>query len=310
MSSNQEQNHNEKSLEADNIFLENFQLQTLSDDVKNFNNFEESETVNDLGIKRNDYYASNTNDKNNIIDTVSNNNNLKLVPITITTSHDRTSSEIKLNNNSTIQNETDKINHRSFHEETKVSFIEKIKETPTSESLKNEFDSKVIKEVKSTTSYCGELNNRAVSVIKYDTMINQMTKNNNRISLDRAFENNDYDNQDMLEKLELNYPIQEADGLDISTYSSVAIDFGFVCSADKYNKLTIKTFDTSTHLHNNLQGKVTIIRSIIRINGDEILLPINFDTDLVIQLRKTKVMDKGYIYFYIKFFINDLCIIK
>lgn len=301
MSSNQEQNHN--------IFLENFQLQTLSDDVKKFNDFEESETVNDLSIKTNDYYAPNTNDKNNIIDTVSNNNNLKLVPITITTSLDRTS-EIKLNNNSTIQNETDKINHRSFHEETKVSFIEKIKETPISESLKNEFDSKFFMEVKSETSYCGELNNRTDSVIKYDTMMNQMTKNNNRISLDRAFENNDYDNQDMLEKLDLNYPIQEANGFDISTYSSVAIDFGFVCSVDKYNKLTIKTFDTSTHLHNNVQGKVTIIRSIIRNNGDEILLPINFDTDLVIQLRKTKVMDKGYIYFYIKFFINDLCIIK
>lgn len=280
-------------------------MQTLSDDVKNFNDFEESETVNDLSIKTNDYYVPNTNDKNNIIDIVSNNNNLKLVPITITTSLDRTS-EIKLNNNSTIQNETDKINHRSFHEETKVSFIEKIKETPISESLKNEFDLKFFMEVKSETSYCGELNNRTDSVIKYDTMMNQMTKNNDRISLDRAFENNDYDNQNMLEKLELNYPIQEVNGFDISTYSSVAIDFGFVCSVDKYNKLTIKAFDTSTHLHNNLQGKVSIIRSIIRINGDEIRLPINFDTDLVIQLQKTKVPSlshKGYIYFYITFFL-------
>ncbi|XP_047530454.1 uncharacterized protein LOC125066428 [Vanessa atalanta] len=76
-------------------------------------------------------------------------------------------------------------------------------------------------------------------------------------------------------------PCQEDFGT--TTYSSIAIDFGFRYSVDN-DKLIIQTVDTSTHL--NKGDKINIIKSMIRANGDEIKIPIDLDIDLALVIKK------------------------
>ncbi|CAH2108513.1 unnamed protein product [Euphydryas editha] len=301
-----EPSHCGKSFETDNIFLKKSPLQSISGDISNIE-FETLKPMDILSIERDDYNATDINvDKNETVDIVSDDNNLKLVPITTMASHDIIS-EMKFNSISLIQNKTDEINHRSFNEERKVSIVEKIQEMPLSESLKKLFDSEAYMGNNSGRSF-DKLNKRTGSVVHniFDPI---MADNKDKTSLDisKVVENveDDYksvikitpnaSNKELSEKLESNYPVHQEDGLDMSTYSSIAIDFGFGYSVDKYNKLTIKTFDTSIPLHKNDQDKISIIKSIIRVNGDDIIIPINFDTNLIMQITKANVTNKGAI---------------
>ncbi|XP_046962036.1 MATH and LRR domain-containing protein PFE0570w-like [Vanessa cardui] len=68
-------------------------------------------------------------------------------------------------------------------------------------------------------------------------------------------------------------------------YSSIAIDFGFRYSVDN-DKLIIKSVDTSTPLNKGVGDKISIIKSMIRPNGDEIRIPIDLDIDLALVIKK------------------------
>ncbi|XP_064072073.1 uncharacterized protein LOC135193460 [Vanessa tameamea] len=207
---------------------------------------------------------------------------------------------------------------RSTHVDKKYSAVENLKHLYSSESVTNAFKSNrnindlnknVDGSYKSVNSIIHknvvplEDESLQIKVKSWSKILNVNECVNNRPdSRITNSDNEDYTktiNLTNLEHLENNYlklnqpdnrkqdnkakPCQEDFGT--TTYSSIAIDFGFRYSVDN-DKLIIQTVDTSTHI--NKGDKINIIKSMIRANGDEIRIPIDLDIDLALVIKKAK----------------------
>ncbi|XP_050347219.1 putative uncharacterized protein DDB_G0282133 [Nymphalis io] len=229
-----------------------------------------------------------------------------------------------------IRDETGEKHLNSIHEEKKDSTLEKIKHLSSSESVSNALDSNRNRNDRSENvdrSYESEISKIIDKLrpledqplkIKVESSSNKVNGHiNNKHQPESNVTNSDNEdyaktidlmNMEQLQynSLKLSQPDgrkqEEADTENItkpchevfhaSPYSSIAIDFGFRYSVDNDHKLTIHTVDTSTPLKKRIGDNISVIKSMIRANGDEIRIPINFNTDLALEIKNARTMNE------------------